>query len=232
MLARAADPGPDAVPGVFVEGSRSLREAGLFEEELLREGRAAVHVAELASPALSYGVSVSEAAAYVERARAAGVETVRRQSGGTGLLCGPGDLVWALVVPTSDRLAGRDYVRAYGRLGRGLVTWLGARGANAAWGPALGLSDACCPLGARGSVLLQQGRVVAAAAQHRTSTALLHQGWLAKGVDRALLSAIFELPVPGPSDRLAGWTELVGELDSGVVAQELARHLAGAFTRS
>ncbi len=198
-------------------------------ERLLRAGQPAVHVATLRNTAVSYGVGVDPSAPYLARAQADKVPVVRRPSGGTGLVHLPGDLVWAVVLPRTDRRVGRDFVRAYDRFGRGLVGLLEERGLSTRWVSAPGLSDTYCPLSSRGQVLDCGGQVLAAAAQHATGLALLHHGVLPRTLDRARIARWFELRVPGPADALTCLGEVgVPDLPEEV-ARALGRHLVAAL---
>jgi len=82
--------------------------------------------------ALVLGSSQSERAADLERCRAAGVDVVRRRSGGGAVLVEPGSLLWVdLVVPAGDPLWSADVGQA--------TWWVGE-----AWAKALlraGLTD-------------------------------------------------------------------------------------------
>jgi lipoate-protein ligase A len=197
---------------------------------MLRAGVPAVRVAVLADDALSVGVGVPDSADYLARARAERVPVVRRSSGGTGILHAPGDLAWSVVLPRSHPLVGRDYVRAYARLGRGAVRFLRGEGHEAAWAPAPGVSDGCCLLGTRGEVLEVGGRILGGAAQHASRTFLLHHGILPYRLDRADLSRIFDLTSPGPADRLAGLVDLGMERPSEGTARRLAEAIAAELS--
>ena len=216
-IARTVDPG------------RSFAEYVLSHERLLHAGAASVSVGVLSDLTISYGVGEPDGASYLVRARADGVSTIRRSSGGSGIMHAPGDLVWAVVLPRSDPRVGRDFVRAYGRFGRGLVTFLSEFGLRATWVPAPGLSRDYCPLSDRGLVLEVEGRVLAAAAQHLTGTTLLHHGTLPVSVDRARIARWFDLPVPGPTDRLTSLGDLGVKDRSDDLAQVLVARIAAGL---
>ncbi len=171
-------------------------------EALLRTGAPAVRVAVIASPAVSFGVGVPPDAGYLVRAHDAGVATVRRSTGGSGILHLEGDLLWAVVLPRADLRVGRDFARAYGRLGEGLVRALAAEKLASRWTAAPGLAEEYCPLSSRGEVLEIDGRIVGGAAQHASAQALLHHGTLSMSIDRAAVDRLFDLEAPSPSHRL------------------------------
>jgi len=199
------------------------------QEELLRAGAPAVHVALIDRTVLSVGAGVRDDAPYLRRAEEAGIPTARRSSGGTGILHLAEDLVWGVVLPRADEQVGRDFVRGYGRLGAGVVTALASHGVPAEWVPAPGLSEEYCPLGSRGQVLESGGRIVGAAAQHLTGTALLHHGTLSRHVDRDLVARLFSFPDPGTADRLAGVDERGVFGPPGTLAEQLGRALGAAL---
>jgi len=194
-------------------------------ERLLASGTAAYRVGIVGERALTFGVGVPADRPYLRRANGAGVSAYRRSTGGTGVLLLASDVTWAIVLPRTDRRVGRDFVRAYPRLGRGVVTALGRYGIDARWVAAPGLVDDYCPLSSRGEVLEARGAIVGAAAQHLTSSALLHAGFVSWTVDRAEVDRLFGLPVEGPSARLSG----VGPFAPGLTPERLAGSVARAL---
>jgi lipoate-protein ligase A len=204
----------------------SCAEEFVEDARLLRAGAPEVRVAMLGDAALSYGVGVPPDAAYLAAARGVGLPVVRRTTGGTGVLHAPGDLAWTVVLPTEHPAAGRDYVRAYARLGAGAVRFLHDRGVEAAWVPPPGLSADFCFFSARGEVLAVGPRILGGAAQHLTREALLHQGVLPLHVDRRRIQAVFGLPAPTLADRLVGLREMGLRERPEVFAQELEAALA------
>lgn len=220
---------PTPPPAVAVVERISCAAEFAEDERTLRAGGPAVRVAVLSERALSYGVGVRDDAGFVARARAEGIPVVRRTSGGTGVLHEAGDLAWSVVLPREHPAVGRDYARAYHRLGAGVVDFLDRRGLHAEWSPAPGVSDDCCVLSGRGRVLTLGPSILGGAAQHLTRTALLHQGMIARGVDRSATARLFALTEPDALSRLAGIEEL-GVTDSpGRLARELAREIARSF---
>jgi lipoate-protein ligase A len=187
-------------------------------------------VAVLADRGLSVGVGVPESAAYLARARSEGIAVVRRSSGGTGVLHGPGDLAWSVVLPRDHALVGRDFVHAYDRLGRGAVRFLRARGRTARWDPAPGWSEDCCLLGGRGRVLTVDGRVLGGAAQHASRSALLHHGILPFRLDRPAIARVFDLSSPGPVDHLTGLAEQGVDRPTEATARSLAEALVAEIS--
>lgn len=205
---RPADPADGPRPAGPVEMGAEV----VLQEELLRRALPAARVAVVRERTVSYGVRVAEDAPYLRRARSEGIATAARTGGGTGVLHLENDLLWAVVLPRSDPRVGRDFVRAYGRFGAGLVRALADEGLEARWAAPPGLVEEYCPLSSAGKVLVVDGRIVGGAAQHVTSNALLHHGAVSVGIDRAAVDRLFDLPAGGPSRRLGGLAEL------GVVA--------------
>ena len=86
----------------------------------------AVEVFEVDGPALVLGSTQPGSVVHAGRAAGAGVEVVRRHSGGGAVLLRPGEVVWVdVTVPAGDRLWQRDVNLAFGWLGR---AWAGAVG--------------------------------------------------------------------------------------------------------
>jgi lipoate-protein ligase A len=196
------------------------------DEELLRKGLPAARVAVISTGALSVGVSQRDDSPNIERARRLGIPIVRRSTGGLGIWHAPGDLVWSLVLPRSDVRVGRDFSKAYARLGTGPVRFLDALGVQAAWRPPLGLHTECCLLSGRGSVLTVAGRALGGAAQHITRAALLHHGVLPYRLDPSRLQALFDLSPEVVVQSLTGLEEVAPGLTPTVLAERLHSVLA------
>ncbi len=197
------------------------------DDALLRRGQPAARVAVLSDRSLSVGAGVRPDVSYVLRARSEGRAIVRRGSGGTAVVHAPGDLAWSVVLPRSDPRVGRDFVRAYERLGAGVVRFLEEERLPARWTPAPGLSEGLCLLSGRGRVLSVHGRVVGGAAQHLAGPALLHHGILTRSLDRAALARWFDLPGP-VLERLTSLEELGLVEPSEALAARLERALSRA----
>ncbi len=214
-----------ARPRVSFGPSRTAEENARADASLVRSGGSGGCVTSLSDRSVSVGVGVRGAPPYLRRARRLGLAVVRRTSGGTAVVHGPGDLAWSLVVPRRDPRAGPDFVRAYGRLGAGVVRFLARRGIVASWQPSPGLSAEYCLLGSRGYALAVGDRILGGAAQHATATSLLHHGIVPLEVDRPLIARLFGWDSPGPADRLTGLREL-GIADP---IETLGRDLAAAL---
>ncbi|MGA7475990.1 MAG: hypothetical protein WBW47_02080 [Thermoplasmata archaeon] len=223
----AVSPGPGLTTWVDVRVtcSENIR----TDEVILRRGVPAVRAAVLTDRAVSYGVGVHPEAAYLVRAAKAGVPTVLRATGGTGLLHAPGDLAWSIVLPRADPRVGNDYVHAYSRLGEGVVRFLSQRGVAAKWVDPPGADPDYCLLSARGSVLSHQEKVLGGAAQHLAGGALLHSGIVPLELDRDLLRKLFGLS-PKALERLTSLRELGVEGTPEELAWKLAAGLADALS--
>jgi lipoate-protein ligase A len=194
---------------------------------LLRTGGPAFRVARIADRSLSIGVAQPAATPAAQRAAVLGIPVLRRDSGGTGVLVQPGDLVWSLVLPRRDHRVGSDYVRAYARLGGAVVQFLGEIGPAARWEPATGGYPEFCLLSERGQVLTVGREIIGGAAQHRTRDALLHHGILPWSLDRPMIERLFDVPVSVTERRLGS----LEQLRTGVPPEGLAERLHRAFER-
>jgi lipoate-protein ligase A len=101
---------------------------------------------------------------------------------------------------------------------------------SSGWVPAPGLSDEYCPLGRRGDVLTVRDRVVGAAAQHLSGTALLHQGTLSLEVNRELVRELFAFDDVA-AERLAGVHECGVRAGPDRLAETVAQELLAALGR-
>jgi len=224
---KAHPPGPGLT--TWVDVRVTCAENIRTDEVILRRGVPAVRAAVLTDRAVSFGVGVHAEAAYLARAAKAGLPVVRRSTGGTGLLHAPGDLAWSIVLPRTDPRVGNDYVRAYARLGEGVVRFLSERGVTAKWVDPPGADPDYCLLSARGSVLSHQEKVLGGAAQHLAGGALLHSGIVPLELDRDLLRTVFALS-PKALERLTSLRELGVQGAPEELAWKLAAGLAGALS--
>ncbi len=199
------------------------------DEAILRRAVPAVRVAVLTDRALSYGVGVRAEAPFLARSLREGIPTVRRTTGGSGLLHAPGDLAWSVVLPRSDPRVGKDFVHAYSRLGEGVVRFLSERGVVTKWQDPPGSDPEYCLLSARGSVLKHGEKVLGGAAQHLAARTLLHHGILPLELDRPMLRRLFGLSTEAVG-RLTSLRELGVEGPSEQLAWKLAAHLSEALT--
>ncbi|MGI0132898.1 MAG: lipoate--protein ligase family protein [Thermoplasmata archaeon] len=218
--------------GPPVSGAENVLE----DDRLLAEGRLTVRAAVLADTSVSFGVGERAPTAVTRSAEAAKLPIVRRSTGGSGLLHLPGDIVWSVVLPRHHALVGRDFTRAYPRLGAGVVDALRARSVPAEWTPPMGVSTSYCFLGPRGEALTVGGRALGGAAQHVTRGTLLHQGVIAHHVDAPALERIFDLPSATSVRYLTGLAEWglsgVSEAIAREVVESLARRVTGDPVRS
>jgi lipoate-protein ligase A len=207
----------------------SLAEILAADAVLLRAGAPAVRVSAVREAGVSLGVGTASGSPIEARAREVGLPTVRRSTGGTGILHLPGDLVWSVVLPRSDPLVGPDFSSAYGRLGAGVVLFLAELGLDGRWGEPEALSDAFCLLGRRGRALSAEGRVLGGAAQHLTASALLHHGVVNRTLDRGLVAQLFDVPPEIATARLSSLTELGVSDPPERLAEGLARTIAASL---
>ena len=218
-------PDPRVTVGPAVTAIESVR----ADARLLHAGVRAARVAVLSDRSVSVGVGVIGRPGYFDRAAAEGLHEVHRDTGGTAILHGIGDLAWSLVLPRGDPRVGRDFVRAYARLGAGVVAWLRTYGVDAFWGAPPSLFEDYCLLSARGQVLRVGDRILGGAAQHATGSALLHHGIVPYFFDRALWSRVFQPPDPELYERLCGVSDLGIRIPPDAAARELAREISAAL---
>ncbi|MBW3591510.1 MAG: lipoate--protein ligase family protein [Actinobacteria bacterium] len=186
-----------------------------------------------AGPALSLGSNQLLDPELERRCRQAGVELVRRPTGGSAVLHG-GDLTYAVVAPYS----GMSVMDAYRWVAQGLICGLGRLGLQAqvvrhrdsAAGPVLvihgrggayGPGDACfaAPVGAD---LQVDGRKICGSAQKRRRGHFLQHGSIPLTDDRAMLAQLLDTEHPNHSTCLTS-------LRPGTTCEELQRCLVQGF---
>ncbi|MFN2507053.1 MAG: biotin/lipoate A/B protein ligase family protein [Acidimicrobiales bacterium] len=132
-------------------------------------------------PALVLGSTQPETVADPDRLATAGVELVRRRSGGGAVLLHPGSVVWAdVMVPAGDGLWCTDVGRAFLWLGRVWAEALAAVGVDGAavhTGPLVRSewSDLVCFAGLGPGEITLDGRKVVGMSQRRTREGALFQ---------------------------------------------------------
>ncbi len=178
------------------------------DEDLLRQAIPSARATSISAVSVSVGVATPSSAAFVRRIQADGGAVAYRHTGGSGVLHLPGDLVWSVVLPRSDPRVGRDFTRAFGRLGEGAVRFLARRSLGGSWSPSPALAPDYCVLSGRGQVLTVNDRVLGGAAQHATPRALLHHGTIAGRIEPDRLRRWFGIEEPSTIDRLTGLEEL------------------------
>ncbi len=120
--------GPSAAGGFAVRHERATA-AGLLRRPWPDPAVRSVWFAEVERATLVLGSTQSDAVVDRSRASAAGVEVVRRRSGGGAVLLRPGETVWAdVLIPAGDPLAEADVGRAFAWVGRAWAAALEAVG--------------------------------------------------------------------------------------------------------
>jgi lipoate---protein ligase len=172
------------------------------------------------------------------RTATAGVEVVRRRSGGGAVLVRPGDPLWVDVwVPRDDPLADVDVGRAFMWLGRAWAAALGSMGVDGlsvAPGP-VGEGDttavACFGAVSTGEVTTADGRKIVGLAQRRVRAGSWFHGACLIGWEPRALVALLSLDPADAEDLIVGleWAavglaDVVGDRDGA-----LASRAADAF---
>lgn len=159
-----------------------------------------VWVFEVTQPALVLGSTQPDAVVDQARAEAAGVEVVRRQSGGGAVLLRPGEVVWVdVLVPAGDVLWEPDVARAFHWLGQTWVEALGQVGVATRWrdGPMVttAWSSLVCFAGlGPGEVTTVDGGKVVGISQRRRRAGALFQCAAVLAWDPAALLDLLRLP--------------------------------------
>ncbi|MGI0071726.1 MAG: lipoate--protein ligase family protein [Thermoplasmata archaeon] len=218
---------PDPLPAPEILSEVRCAEEFVEDERRLRAGVPHVRVVTLADLAVSVGVGLRTRAPFIARAEAAGIPVVRRTSGGSGVLHLPGEIAWSVVLPRSDPRVGRDFARAYARLGHGVARFLADLGVPVDWIPSPEVAPDLCVLSGRGDVLSTNGRILGGAAQHLAGRALLHQGMISVRVDRPRIAELFGL-LPA---LLEAWLTSLEELGVRESPPTLAAQLGHALVR-
>jgi lipoate---protein ligase len=154
---------------------------GFAEQATLRPApERSIVVYQVTRPTLVLGSSQRDEAVAWDRTALRGVEVVRRRSGGSAVLVGPGTAVWVdVTIPAGDPLWDHDVGRAFHWLGAAWTDVLSAAGLGAVWydGPMrrTAWSDRVCFAGLGPGEVTVEGRKVVGLSQRRTREAVLFQ---------------------------------------------------------
>lgn len=172
-----------------------------------------MRLCQVTRPALVLGSTQPRGHVDEEAVAGAGLDVVRRRSGGGAVLVDPGRLVWVdAVVPRGDPLWDDDVGRAFWWLGEAwaaALTALGVTGAEVHHGPLRRSrwSGLVCFAGLGPGEVTVGARKVVGMAQRRTRHGALFQCALPLRWEPQRLLAVLALE---PSDRVAATAELSG----------------------
>jgi lipoate-protein ligase A len=187
------------------------------------------------APALVLGSAQSMAGVDVESCRRAGVDVVRRRSGGGAVLLDPGDATWVdLIVPRDDPLWDDDIARAAHWVG---VAW--AHALRVAGAPADAVtvhrgglvrgswSDRVCFAGVGPGEVVIGGTKLIGVSQRRTRSGARFQCVLLRRWRPERLIELLAPPWPTVLELAAGATDTTHlGLDPALVVDALLAHLA------
>lgn len=192
-----------------------------------------VRVVEVTGRALVLGSTQSAGTVDADAATAAGLEVVRRRSGGGAVLVGPGELVWVdAFVPADDYLWSPDVGRATHWLGRAWAGALDGLGLDAAWHDggmvAARLSRLVCFAGLGPGEVRVGGAKVVGVSQRRTREGALFSSAALLRWDPGALLAVLALD---PAERRRATEGLSGAaMALDVPAPDLEAAVLGQLT--
>lgn len=203
-------PGQQTLDKMRIEVSESIRieEAIRSDEAALAIGTPRLWVGRCAGPGVTLGVSQGPNVLPAKNARRDGLPVLQRASGGNALVHESGDLFWSVVLPRESRWIGRDFTKAYARLGLGWVSAIASAGRKAEWIASPPTFPLHCFLSGRGYVLACEGRALGGASQHLNAQALLHHGTVTVVHNPERVRSIFAMPSLVQEQHLTSLEEL------------------------
>jgi lipoate-protein ligase A len=190
-------------------------------------------------PCLSIGYSQSmEGEVDVDRCREAGVDFVRRPTGGRAILHAD-ELTYSIVAPQAEPRVAGGVIESYRRLSTGLVAGLRALGLAVAQVEAAdgkGESAACFDVPSSYEIAVG-GKKLVGSAQVRKKSVVLQHGSLPLEGDIARIFDFLGVPSEGRREELKQElrvcaTSLELALGYSVPFEEVARHLAAGFAQA
>lgn len=145
---------------------------------------------------VSLGNSQTERDVDLDAIRALGLDTVKRGTGGGGILHNATEVTYAVVVPIDHPGVPRDLPRSFAYLSQGVVTALCSLGVAAELEVVGDLTrEALCYVRKQGTNVVVAGKKISGGAQRRTRTAVLQHGTIIVDRDEARLARIFRTPI-------------------------------------
>ncbi|HEU5083936.1 MAG TPA: hypothetical protein VFU14_11395 [Acidimicrobiales bacterium] len=201
----------------------------LHQLEQPTDGGRRIWVLEATGPAVVLGSTQDPAVVDRGAAEAAGVDVVRRRSGGGAVWVSPGEPVWIdVLVPRGDPLWDDDVGRAFLPIGRAwqrALAALGVAGTEVHEGPLVRTrwSDLVCFAGFGPGEVRRGGAKLVGISQRRTRAGARFQCAVPVAWDPAPLAALL---VDGPSaGELAGVGAGVGDVDPAALVGALVAEL-------
>jgi lipoate---protein ligase len=191
---------------------------------------------DVVGPALVLGSTQPDGVVDRDRAAAAGVDVVRRRSGGGAVLVRPGEVAWVdVLVPAGDPLWQADVGKAFGWLGRAWADSLSSLGVDGTAVHEGGMvsgpwSSLVCFAGLGPGEVTVQGRKAVGLSQRRTRAgALFHCAALVEWDPSALVD-LLALPSDGRAEAAAEVSSVaVGLVRRGATADNLVRSFVKAL---
>jgi len=145
---------------------------------------------------VSLGNSQTERDVDLDAIRDLGLDTVKRGTGGGGILHNATEVTYAVVLPIDFPGLPRDLPRSFAYLSQGVVTALRALGVPAELEVVGDLTrEALCYVRKQGTNVVVAGKKISGGAQRRTRLAVLQHGTIIVDRDEHRLSRIFRTPL-------------------------------------
>lgn len=145
---------------------------------------------------VSLGNSQTERDVDLDAVRDLQLDTVKRGTGGGGILHNASEVTYAIVVPIDHPGVPRDLPRSFAHLSQGVVTALCSLGVAAELEVVGDLTrEALCYVRKQGTNVVVAGKKISGGAQRRTRTAVLQHGTIIVDRDEDRLARIFRTPI-------------------------------------
>ncbi len=189
--------------------------------EVPADGRRRLWVLEATDPAVVLGSTQDDAVVDRRAAEAAGVEVVRRRSGGGAVWVAPSEPLWVdVLIPHGDPHWSDDVGRAFLPIGRAwssALRSLGIDGTTVHDGALVRTewSDLVCFAGFGSGEVLRAGRKIVGISQRRTRSHARFQCAIPRRWDPEPLRSVLRTPPPSAALETAGTG--IGDLDAAAV---------------
>lgn len=166
------------------------------DDVLLAHARPVLRLYGWSPETVSLGNSQTERDVDLDAIRELGLDTVKRGTGGGGILHNASEVTYAIVLPIDHPELPRDLPRSFAYLSGGVVTALRALGAAAELEVVGDLTrEALCYVRKQGTNVVVRGKKISGGAQRRTRLAVLQHGTIILDRDEHRLARVFRTPI-------------------------------------
>jgi lipoate-protein ligase A len=188
---------------VLLDGVQTGAENMRRDDILLGLARPTLRLYGWSPETVSLGSNQSERDIDLDAIRELGLDTVKRGTGGGGILHNATEVTYAVVLPIDFPGLPRDLPASFAYLSQGIVTALRSLGVPAELEVVGDLTrESLCYVRKQGTNVVVAGKKISGGAQRRTRHAVLQHGTIIVDRDEHRLARVFRTPIDTVCDRV------------------------------